>query len=81
MYDSSSKAYGHRWAVRVGIEMVASTMIGLGLGYYLDKWLGTRPWLLLLFFLFGVAAGFLNLYHHIKLDQQQAAGDDGSKRD
>ncbi len=60
------KSGGHRWAVRVGTEIVASTMIGLGLGYFLDRWLGTRPWLLLLFFLFGVAAGFLNLYRALR---------------
>ena len=31
-------------------------------GYYLDKWLGTGPWLFLLFILFGLAAGILNVY-------------------
>ena len=61
---------GHRWAVRVGTEIVASTMIGLGLGYFLDKWLGTRPWLLILFFLFGVAAGFLNLYRALRTERE-----------
>jgi len=59
---------GYQWAIRVGTELVAATMIGLGLGYLLDKWLGTRPWLLLLFFLFGVFAGFLNLYRVLRLD-------------
>jgi len=64
------KSKGHLWAVRVGTEIVASTMIGLGVGYYLDGRLGTRPWLLLLFFLFGVTAGFLNLYRAIRLDRE-----------
>jgi len=64
------KSKGHLWAVRVGTEMVASTMIGLGLGFYLDERLGTRPWLLLLFFLFGVTAGFLNLYRVVRLDRE-----------
>jgi len=54
----------------VGTEIVASTMIGLGLGYFLDKWLGTRPWLLILFFLFGVAAGFLNLYRALRTERE-----------
>jgi ATP synthase protein I len=53
----------HQWGLRVGTEMVASTMIGLGAGYLLDKWLDTRPVFLLIFFAFGVAAGFINLYH------------------
>ncbi len=46
----------------VGISMVASTFIGLAMGYYLDKWLGTTPWLTLLFLAFGIAAGFRNIY-------------------
>ena len=46
----------------VGISMVASTLIGLGMGYYLDKWLGTSPWLTLIFLGFGVVSGFRNIY-------------------
>jgi ATP synthase protein I len=46
----------------VGISMVASTLIGLGMGYYLDKWLGTSPWLTLVFLGFGVVSGFRNIY-------------------
>ena len=42
--------------------MVASTLIGLGMGYYLDKWLGTSPWLTLVFLGFGVVSGFRNIY-------------------
>ena len=33
----------------LGISMVAATIIGLAFGYYLDRWLGTSPWLTLLF--------------------------------
>ncbi len=46
----------------VGTSMVASTFIGLAMGYYLDKWLGTSPWLTLLFLGFGIAAGFRNIF-------------------
>jgi ATP synthase protein I len=46
----------------VGISMVASTFIGLAMGYYLDKWLGTSPWFTLLFLAFGIAAGFRNIF-------------------
>ncbi len=61
----------HQWAVRIGVEIVASTVIGLGIGYMLDKWLDTRPLFLLLFFLFGAVAGFLNLYRVMQLDHQK----------
>ena len=46
----------------VGISMVASTFIGLAMGYYLDKWLGTAPWLTLIFLGFGIVSGFRNIY-------------------
>lgn len=46
----------------VGISMVAATFIGLAMGYYLDKWLGTSPWLTLIFLAFGIVAGFRNIF-------------------
>ncbi len=46
----------------VGISFVFAMLIGFACGYYLDKWLGTSPWLLLLFTLFGLAAGISNVY-------------------
>ena len=42
--------------------MVAATFIGLAMGYYLDKWLGTDPWLTLIFLLLGIVSGFRNIY-------------------
>jgi ATP synthase protein I len=46
----------------VGLEMGIAVAIGAGLGHLLDRWLGTTPWLLLVFLLFGVAAGFKGLH-------------------
>jgi len=46
----------------VGISIVLAIMIGAACGYYLDLWLGTGPWLFLLFVLFGIAAGITNVY-------------------
>lgn len=46
----------------VGISLVAATFIGLAMGYYLDKWLGTSPWLTLIFLGFGIVSGFRNVY-------------------
>ena len=48
--------------VRAGVEIVSALIAGAGLGWLLDRWLGTAPWLLIVFFLFGGAAGVLNLY-------------------
>jgi ATP synthase protein I len=46
----------------VGICMVASCLIGLAMGYYLDKWLDTSPWLTLIMLGFGIASGFRNIF-------------------
>jgi ATP synthase protein I len=46
----------------VGLMFVLAVAIGAGFGYLLDRWLNTSPWLFLLFFFFGVAAGILNVY-------------------
>jgi ATP synthase protein I len=50
----------------VGITLVVSTVIGLGAGYWGDRWLGTAPWLMLVGLLFGIAAGFVNLFRSVK---------------
>jgi ATP synthase protein I len=49
----------------LGIEMAACVLIGTLVGYWADKWLGTRPWILIIGFVFGAAAGFRNLYRFI----------------
>lgn len=49
----------------LGIAMVAAVAIGLAIGYWLDRWLGTDPWLTMVFALFGIAAGFLNFLRDV----------------
>lgn len=57
------KAYRDLYLIgTVGVQIVVSLLIGFGIGLALDRWLGTAPWFMLLFILFGVAAGFLNVY-------------------
>ncbi len=46
----------------VGMAMAFSIAIGALIGYYLDKKLGTSPWLFFVFLGFGIAAAFRNLY-------------------
>jgi ATP synthase protein I len=47
--------------MKIAAELVAGVLVGGVLGWYLDKWLGTKPWLFLLFFLLGTAAGMMNV--------------------
>jgi len=46
----------------IGLELGLAVIIGLWVGQTLDEWWGTDPWMLLLFTLFGVVAGFRSLY-------------------
>ncbi|HAK54321.1 MAG: AtpZ/AtpI family protein [Vicinamibacterales bacterium] len=45
----------------VGISFVLAVMMGAGIGYLLDRWLGSSPWAFILFFFIGVTAGILNV--------------------
>ena len=49
-------------AFRVGVELVSALAIGVAIGWLLDRWLGTRPWLMLVFIFLGGGAGILNVY-------------------
>jgi len=53
---------GLNTAFRIGTELVAALIVGVGAGYLLDQWLGTAPWLLITFFFLGAGAGILNVY-------------------
>ena len=52
------------WGIgfRAGLEVVSALGVGIVIGLLLDRWLGTWPWLFLLFFVAGAAAGILNVY-------------------
>ena len=49
-------------AFRLGVEFVVGIAVGSIIGFLLDKWLGTSPWLFLVFFILGTGAGFLNVF-------------------
>jgi len=51
----------------VGLTLVISTVLGLAGGYYLDRWLGSSPWLTLTGLLFGTGAGFVNLFRAVRM--------------
>jgi ATP synthase protein I len=59
----------------VGLEMGLSVAVGAAIGYYLDRWLKTEPWLLIVFLIFGVVAGYRSLYRALKRLQKEDAED------
>lgn len=50
---------------RIGIEFVASIIVAIGLGWAIDRGLGTRPWAMIVMFFLGVAAGMLHIYRAV----------------
>ncbi len=55
----------------LGIHLVATTFVGLAVGYFLDQWLETQPWLTMVFLALGIAAGFKNMFEEVKKIQKR----------
>ena len=66
-------------AFGVAAHMVAGLGVGAAIGYFLDIWLGSSPWMLGLFFFLGAGAGVLNTYR-MAMGYHRPAGDKTSER-
>jgi len=67
--QSSSSSLGI--AFKMSTEMVAAVVVGTIIGFILDNWFGTKPWLILIFFFVGVVAGILNVIRSAKSMQNK----------
>lgn len=56
----------------IGLSFVFALVIGFAAGYWLDRTLGTQPWLSFVGFFLGLAAGVLNVYRVLKLSNESA---------
>ena len=54
-------ASGYAMALRLSSEFIAGILVGTGIGWLFDRFLGTSPWGLIVFLLLGFAAGVLNV--------------------
>jgi len=59
--DRATTASGYAKGFRLSSELVAGVVVGAGIGWLLDHWLGISPWGLIVFLLLGFAAGVLNV--------------------
>jgi len=64
----------------LGLEMAISVIIGLAVGYYLDRWLGTSPWLTVVWIGIGFAAGVRSLYRAAIRSEKDLERDEEEKR-
>jgi ATP synthase protein I len=67
--------------VQVGIELFAGVAGGALIGYGLDRWLGTWPFLFLVMFFLGAAGGMLNAWRYIRRMSQAAEEETRARKD
>lgn len=66
-------ARGMSLAFRIVGEFVSGVLVGAGLGWLIDHWLGTSPWGLIVLLLLGFVAGVLNVLRAVgKVAQPEA---------
>ena len=53
-------------AFKMSTELVSAVVVGTIIGFILDNWFGTKPWLILIFFFVGVVAGIMNVIKSAK---------------
>ena len=70
---------GMAYGFRMSSELVGAIVVGGLIGYALDRLLGTMPWLFLLFFVLGFAAGILNILRAYKQMQAEITAQTGGK--
>jgi ATP synthase protein I len=51
--------------LRIGVELVVAIVVATGLGWVIDRWAGTSPWVTITMFFLGVAAGMVNVYRAV----------------
>ena len=66
--ESSSSSMGS--AFKMSTELVSAVVVGTIIGFILDNWFGTKPWLILIFFFVGVIAGIMNVIKSAKKMQK-----------
>jgi ATP synthase protein I len=59
--DSEKRGSFMGTAFKLGTELVAAVGVGTIIGFILDNWFDTKPWLIIIFFFLGAAAGLMNV--------------------
>ncbi len=63
---SSSPCINAGFGMRIAVELLSAVVVGGAMGYVFDELMHTYPFCLIVFLLFGGAAGFLNVYRLAK---------------
>jgi ATP synthase protein I len=71
----NARRSGFARGFQLSSELVGGVVVGAGIGWGLDRWLGTSPWGLIVFVLLGFAAGVLNLMRAAGVVRQRSLND------
>ena len=66
--DNEKSSFGK--AFQLSTELVSAVLVATIIGFILDNWFDTKPWLIILFFFIGVAAGIMNVIRSAKKMQK-----------
>ncbi len=69
--SKKKKQSGAGFGFKISTEIIAALVVGVGIGLVVDKYLGTKPFGLIIFFIFGALAGFLNVYRVMRRIEKQ----------
>ena len=65
---------GSKWVMysSMGLELGLSVVVGFLIGSWIDEWLATDPWFLLIFGIAGIIAGYRSIFRLVKRVQADA---------
>jgi ATP synthase protein I len=76
----AATASGYARGFRLSSELVAGVVVGAGIGWLIDRWIGVSPWGLIVFLLLGFAAGVLNVMRSAGLIARPALDESARQR-
>jgi len=69
-FEEGNKGSSMGSAFKMSTELVSAVAVGTIIGFILDNWFDTKPWLILIFFFIGVIAGIMNVIRSAKKMQK-----------
>ena len=70
-YKVNKKESGASFGFKISTEIIAALVVGVGIGLIVDNYFNSKPIGLIIFFIFGALAGFLNVYRVMRRIEKQ----------
>ena len=69
--NNKKKVSGASFGFKISTEIISALVVGVGIGLIVDNYFNTKPLGLIIFFIFGALAGFLNVYRVMRRIEKQ----------